>query len=265
MYTRFYILLFSFLFFSFWGQAQKTYYITTESDEQELIIDDQKWNGKAFFTVESGKTLAEVVIKQEGYKTEYDILHENLNHSFSTNHFINVDTNIIALIKPIRLEFVKEDFDFETHVLDHATFLKDLDHDGSLQDYPKIENEGEVLNMIKPSLRYITNELNNYHNSTIGRYKFYTLATINSIKLYEVSLSETERFIQVYVDVNWSITSKNTENLPQFSHRGKSGKFILFQDKTNETVNLAVNDAIMDSMLYFMEEQEVRLIEALKF
>ena len=264
MQLRCYIFSF-FLLFSFWGQAQKTYFITTESEDQELIIDGQKWNGKAFFTVDSGKSLAEVIVKQEGYKTEYDILHENSNHTYSSKHFINVDTNIIAIIKPIQLDFVKEDFDFQTHSLDHATFLKDLDHDGSLQEYTKMENEGEILNSIKPSLRYITNDLNNYHNSTIGRYKFYILATINSLKLYEISLSETEKFIQVHVDVDWSITSKNTENLKQYPHPGKSGKIIFKQKKSMDTINLAVNDAIVDSMLYFLEEQELRIIEALKF
>lgn len=263
MLIRFYMLIL-FGLISWVGQAQKTYYITTEDDAQELHIDGQKWNGNAFFTVESGKTLAEVLVKQEGYKTEYDILHENTNHSFSTKHFINVDTNIIAIIKPISLKFKQEAFDFQSNVLDHATFLKDLDHDGNLQEYTKMENENEILNSIKPSLSYITNDLNNYHNSTIGRYKFYILATINSIKLYEIALSESEKFIQVYVDIDWSITSKNTDDLPQYTHPGQSGKFIIVPSNQTDTINLAVNDAVMDSMFYFLEEQEVRIIEALK-
>jgi len=250
---------------SFVCQAQKTYFITTERDTQQLVIDGQKWSGNAFFEVASGKKYVDVKIYEDGYKMEYDVLHKDTNHPFSTQHFINVDTNIIAIIKPIEINFIPEAFDFQTNSLDLATFLKDLDHDGALQQYAKMEKEDELINAIKPSVQYLTNELNEYHNSTIGRYKFYTLAEIKSIHVYEVFINENDTFIQVYLDVDWSITSKNTENLPQFPHPGKSGKFIVTADNKKDQINRAVNDALLDSIFYFLEEQEMRLIEALKF
>ena len=258
------LFFFLFIFLGFYCQAQKTYFISTEDDEQSLIIDGQKWNGNAFFTVDSGKKLVPVIVSQDGYKNEYDILHENMHHTFTTTHMLNVDTNIISIIKPTQLDFLEEGFDFETHQLDNATFLKDLDHDGALQSYPKMVNEEMILQKLAPSNQYLTNEVNNYHNNTIGRYKFYSVGVLNSVKLYEITLGENQKFVQAYVELDWSITSKSMENLPKFNHKGKSGKFIITDETQEDTINQAVNDAILDALFYFYEEQELKLQKALQ-
>jgi len=250
------------------GWSQKTYYLKTDRETEELIVDGQKWSGKAFFEVESEKPLLQVIVKDLGYKSEFDILTEDTNHRYTADHRLNVDTNIICIIKPISLEFDKEDFDFKTHKLDYATYLKDLDHDGQLQhDYSNMKYEGDVLNKIKLDNQFIINDLNEYHNSTIGRYKFYVLAHINSIYLYEVIMKDGERFIQAYVDTEWSITGRHTENLPRFPHPGKSGKIVYSDSEkdNDEMLNLAVHDAIMDSLFYFLEQQEMKLVKALDF
>ena len=264
MKTTIFFLSCIFLFNTF-GWGQKTYFLNTDRETEQLIVDGQKWSGKAFFEVESEEPLLQVVVKERGYKSEYDILSEDTNHRYTAPHRLNVDTNIICIIKPISLEFIKEGFDFQTNQVDYATYLKDLDHDGNLLAYEKMTNEGDVLNSIKLNNQFITDDLNEYHNSTIGRYKFFVLGTIKSVRIYEVVMKDNQKFIQAYIDAEWSVTGKHTENLPQFPHPGKSGKVVLPdpEDPDSDTLTLAVHDAVMDSLFYFLEQQEMKLVKAM--
>lgn len=250
------------IFICSFGYSQKTHYIKTDNDDQVLYIDNVIWDGDAFHTVDSDKSIIEVVVKELGYMTNLDVLQETTNHTYQSGQYLNLDTNMISIIKPIELEFVESKFDFKVYELDYSTYLKDIIYNEELDEYTRMENEGDILNSVQISNQYLIDELNEYHNNTIGRYEFYTIGKINSLYLFFVKINESDQFVHAIVKTDWSITARNTENLPTFLHRGESGKIILPNSAlgdNSEAISLAVNDAVMSSLFYFLEEQQDKI------
>ncbi len=259
------LLFFASLFFSFLGQAQKTYFLETERNKQQVFIDGNQWDQSAFFTVNPSTGYHQVIIKEKGYKNNFDILKEGIHTIFSTTQKIEVDTIILSKVKPIDLSFA-EDYALHTFDVDYVSYMKDVNYNGKIGDgYKTSAIKTKLESAVNPSVRYLINELNEYHNMTRGRYAFYSLANVREIELYVVSLEDGSQFIEAYANVDWSITSKNTENLPQYNHEGFSGKFIFDSNKKtyNSAVNAAIHDALFSSLLTFLADQEYKLSKSL--
>lgn len=244
----------------FWAQAQKTYFIETERPTQEIEIDGTKWDKEAFFTVDPSDGYHQVIVKEIGYKNELDILKNGVHTVFSTEQKIMVDTSILSIVKPIELNI--EDAEKRTYEIDYTSYMKDMEYSGELSTiYSESSNKTKILSAIDVKNQYLINELNVYHNMTIGRYKFFAIANVKDIKIYEVVIDKDTKFLHVAVNTEWSITRKNMDNLPVYSYDGKSGK-ILFSPESKSygsAVNTAIHDAIFSSLLSFLAEQEGRI------
>ncbi len=260
-------LTFSIIFcaFIFLGQAQKTYFIETERPEQEVFIDGNQWDKEPFFTVNPSKGIHQVIIEEPGYKKEFDILREGIHSSYTTSQRLEVDTLILSIVKPIELKY-SEDIEINTYNVDFVGFMKDINYRGEISTaYPESENAFEIKNGVDIKNQYLINELNEYHNMTRGRYEFYSLGMIKSIDIFEVTLDEQTKFLTSRVNVDWSITRKNTEGLEQYNYAGESGKFLYNPEAKTQasSVNGVIHDALFSSLIRFLSDQEPRLKRAM--
>lgn len=243
------------------GQAQKTYFIETERKTQNVYIDGVEWDKESFFTVNPSDGYHQIIIKEKGYKNQFAILKEGVHEVFTTTQKIVVDTIILSQVKPIELNF-SEDAKITTYDVDYISYMKDINYVGEISNaYNKSKNEDIILEAIDPKNQYLINELNEYHDMTRGRYQFYSLGSIKSLELYEVTLDDQSKFVQAKVNVDWSITRKTTKDLPQYNFNGMSGKIIYDPEaKTQDSaINAVIHDALFSSLISFLEDQEMRL------
>lgn len=251
------------LLFCFSNQiiGQETFFIKTERENQSVKIGKQVWDGSTFFTVPSSEGFHQVIVQEKGFKDEYDFIHRSSNQIFSNHFAINVDTNIIAVVKPVAFEFANN-FELEVYNCDYTSYLKDLDHNGELSTIYESLDSAPIKALIKPDPYTLVKLTNEYHNATRGRYKFYTLGKINKIRIYKVNINTTDSFIQLEIESDWSITRKNLENLPTFPHTGSSGKHVLTEtlELSGNIINKALHDAAMSAMFNLLSEQQVYLV-----
>lgn len=243
------------------GQAQKTYFIETERKTQDVSIDGTQWDKEPFFTVNPSSGSHQVIIEEPGYKKEFDILKEGIHTIFTTQQKVLVDTLILSKVKPIELAF-SEDIEINTYDVNYVGYMKDITYSGKLSTaYSASENSEIIISAINPKILYLVNELNEYHNMTRGRYEFYSLGMIRSIDIFEVTMEDKTKFLSANVIVDWSITRKNTENLPQYKHEGFSGKMLYNPEAKTQgsAVNGVIHDALFSSLLSFLSDQEPRL------
>lgn len=245
----------------FLGQAQKTYFIETERATQEVFIDGTQWDKEPFFTVNPSEGIHQIIIKEQGYKKEFDILKEGIHTKYTTSHKIDVDTLILSIVKPIEIKYA-DDIKVNIYNVDFIGYMKDMSYRGDISNaYPDSEHSVLIKNAIEPKNQYLINELNEYHNMTRGRYEFYSLGVIKSIDIYEVTVDDSTKFLTSKVNVDWSITRKNTEGLTQYNYDGKSGKLLYNPEAVTQgsSVNGVIHDALFSSLLHFLSDQEPRL------
>lgn len=242
-------------------QAQKTYYIQTERESQDVFIDGTKWDKEPFFTVDPSNGYHQVIVKEKGYINQFDLLREGIHAVYSTQQRMGVDTTILAIVKPIELKYA-EDIEITTYDVDYVGYMKDITYVGEISKiYGVSPNKDMILSSISPQNQYLINELNDYHSLTRGRYKFYSLGTIKSIDVFEVTMDKDTKFIQAEVKVDWSITAKLTDNLPEFNFEGTSGKFMYDPESKSQasSVNAAIHDALFSSLINFLADQEIKI------
>ena len=265
-----------FLLFPFFGSSQKTFFIRAERDTQIVLINNVLWDKSPFFTLESNDELYQVQIKEPNYKHEYDILHEVTNYVFDSKQSIRISEEQLAKVKIVELRYDRE-MEVPINELDYTSYQKDLMHNGTLSELVSVEEKPALLSKIKLSETFLNQLSNNYHNQTIGRYKFYVGSTIMDVNVFKVQVSENAYFLQVAIDCNWSFVNNNMEFIGTFSHPGLSGKFAYnpalkgtknlglddidsIQNVSFENAfNLAIHDALLSSFLYFLDDNQEKI------
>jgi hypothetical protein len=243
------------------GQAQKTFFIETERKTQDVIIDGKMWDKEPFFTVNPSTGAHQVIIKEKGYKNEFDILREGIHSIFTTSQKIKVDTLILSKVKPIELT-MSESMTINIYDVDYVGYMKDISYSGKISDAYQASKYSELIQSgINPKILYLVNELNEYHNMTRGRYDFYSLGMVQSIDIYVVTLDDNTKFLTSKVKVDWSITRKNTDDLPQYTYEAISGKMLYNPEAKTQSsaVNAVIHDALFSSLLSFLTDQEPKL------
>lgn len=239
------------------------------------------WDYEPFFTVESNDAFFQVIISEPNFKNDFDILHEHTNITYNAFQEIRIDPNYLAQVKIVEFKYDPE-LEIPVNKMDYATYRKDLMQNSVLTRQVFQEKTIQLLNNIKPSYVYVNQLSNDYHESTIGRYKLFVGATINDIQIYEIEVSTENRFLQVIVNLDWSFVNDKMESVGRFGYIGKSGKFAFnpslsgtknvmldnifsVNDISFENAfNLSLHDAILSSYLYFLDDNQEIIMENIK-
>lgn len=261
----------------FFGSSQKTFFLRTERDSQIVYINDILWNGDAFFTIEKNDPIYQVQVKEKFFKTEYDILHDKTNYRYTTSQEIYTEPAQLAKVKIVDLKY-PDSILIDINTMDYATYQKDLMHDGELTKNHIPKTQFEIFKKLKPSAVYLNNLTNDFHDETIGRYKNYVGGAINNLELYDIEVEQDLHFLQIFADVTWSFSNKNMEMFGAYDHLGRSGKFAfnsqvigtqnfsvdnidsIMEMSFENALNLAIHDAILSSYLFFLDENQEKLV-----
>lgn len=272
---KLYLCMMSALLCSSLAIAQKTFFIRLEGDSTKLFINQWEWDGEAFFTMENNEPIYQALVVAPSHMRFHDVLHDKTNYTYAAQQQFYVDSSSIAKVKIVELNYDLEQ-EFSINTMDYATYQKDLMHDGQLSD--KIYQSGKqaIFQEITPSFINLNQLTHDYHGETIGRYDFYAGGKVNNLKVYKINLSDTEWFLQVFVEMTWKF--KVGENyVGSYQHPGTSGRFA-YNNQLHESKNLlskeittvqdvsyknalklAIHDAMLSSYLYFLDDAQERL------
>lgn len=186
-----------------------------------------------------------------------------------------MDSSSIAKVKIVGLDYDPEK-EYAVNEMDYATYKKDLMHDGKLSENIYQTGMELVFQQVEPSFIYLNNITNDYHGETIGRYDYFAHGKIQNIKVYKVNLTESEWFLQVFVESAWKY-KVGDKYVGSYKHPGTSGR-IAYNQKLKENnnllsseissvedvsyenaLNIAIHDAIMSSYLYFLDDSQERI------